>query len=52
MTSPSDENVSATQQALGELAADRADESALNTLANSEVLLPPPRPERRRTRRP
>ncbi|BBJ46525.1 SseB family protein [Streptomyces antimycoticus] len=40
MTSPSDENVSATQQALGELAADRADESALNTLANSEVLLP------------
>ncbi|MET7933088.1 SseB family protein [Streptomyces sp. NPDC005322] len=41
MTSPSDNsNVSATQHALGELAADRADEEALTTLANSEVLLP------------
>lgn len=37
---PDDNTVSATQHALGELAAARADESALDTLANSEVLLP------------
>ncbi|MFD7503037.1 SseB family protein [Streptomyces sp. NPDC059850] len=37
---PDDNAVTATQQALGELAADRADETALNTLAGSEVLLP------------
>lgn len=37
---PDDNTVSATQHALGELAAARADDSALDTLANSEVLLP------------
>ncbi|MEU5614765.1 SseB family protein [Streptomyces sparsogenes] len=39
---PDDNTVSATQHALGELAAARADASALDTLANSEVLLPAP----------
>jgi hypothetical protein len=37
---PDENDVSATQHALGELAADRADESSLDTLAGSEVLLP------------
>ncbi|MEU5030454.1 SseB family protein [Streptomyces milbemycinicus] len=39
---PDDSTVHATQHALGELAANRADDTALDTLASSEVLLPAP----------